>query len=126
MVLLANSDKSVMVAAAADAADRPDINQEATSSFSAYINGAGMTNVQQDTSAQVQTIQGGNNFQQGLLIPYTGNIQNNQGTVEVEGVWVTLFNSSTQTAGFLDAVSSSDDALGAAAPDFKSMLESMK
>jgi hypothetical protein len=124
-VMLANSDKSVIVAAGADAADRPDINQEATDTFSAYIKGAGMTNVQQDTSAQVQTIQG-NNFQQLLPIAYTGNIQNNQGTVEVEGVWATLFNSSTQTAGFFDVLSGSDNALQAATADVKSMLQSME
>ena len=125
MVLLVNSGKSVMVAAVAAAADRPDINQEASIGISSFLNGAGMTNVQQDTSAQMQTIQG-NNFQQLLPIAYTGNMQTNQGTTEVEGVFVTLFNSSTQTAGFLNALSSSDDALGAAAPDFKSMLQSME
>jgi hypothetical protein len=115
------------VAAIAAGADRPDINQEATSSFSAYIQGAGMTNVQQDTSAQVQTIQG-NNFQQVLLIAYTGNMQTNQGTTEVGGIWVTLFNSSTQTAGFFGALtsSSSEDAFTAAAPDMKAMLQSME
>jgi len=124
-VNLLNPHKGVIVSAVAAAADRPDINQEATLGISAFINGAGMTNVQQDTSAQVQTIQG-NNFQQLLPIAYTGNIQTNQGTTEVEGVFVTLFNSSTRTCGFVNALSSSDDALGAAAPDFKSMLQSME
>jgi hypothetical protein len=122
---LFNSDKSVIVVAAADAADEPNINQEATASFSAFTQGAGMTNVQQDTSAQAQTIQG-NNFQQLLPIAYTGNIQNNQGTEQVEGVWVILFNASTQTLGLLNATSPSDNALGAAAPDFKAMLQSME
>jgi hypothetical protein len=125
VVMLANSDESVIVAAGADAADRPDINQEAASSFSEYIKSAGMTNVQQDTSAQVQTIQG-NNFQQLLPIAYTANIQNNQGTLEVEGVWATLFNSSTQTAGFFDVLSDSDNAVQAAVADVKSMLQSME
>ena len=124
-VMLVNSEEGVIVSAVAAPADRPDINQEATSGISGFINGAGMTNVQQDGSAQVQTIQG-NNFQQLLPIAYTGNMQTIQGTTEVEGVFVTLFNSSTQTCGFLNALSSSDDALGAAAPDFKSMLQSME
>jgi hypothetical protein len=124
-VLLTNSDKSVVVSAVAAGADEPDINQEATAGLSAFIKGAGMTNVQQDSSAQVQTIQG-KNYQQLLPIAYTANIQNNQGTVEVEGVWMTLFNSSTQTTGFLDALSPSDDALQAAVPDIKSMLQSME
>jgi hypothetical protein len=124
-VILANSDKSVIVFAIADAADEPNINQEATAGISAFLKAAGMTNVQQDTSAQVQTIQG-TNFQQLLPIGYTGNAQTSQGTSEVEGAFVTLFNSSTQTAGFFDVSSPSDAALQTATSDIKSMLQSME
>jgi len=124
-VALSKRDQGVIVAAGAAAADEPDVNQEAAASFSAYIKGAGMTNVQQDTSAPVQTIQG-KNFQQLLPIVYTGNIQTNQGTAQVEGLWLTLFNSSTQTAAFFDVLSGSDDALGATAGDTKAMLQSME
>ena len=124
-VTIANSDQSVVVTALAAPADEPDINQEATNGIRSFIKGAGMTNVQQDTSAQVKTIQG-NNYQQLLPIAYAGNIQTNQGTTEVEGAFVTLFNSSTQTVGFFDALSPSDHALGAAAPDIKTMLQSME
>jgi hypothetical protein len=125
LATIVNSDKSVIVSAVAAAADQPDINQEASSSFSAFIKGAAMTNVQQSPVGPVQTIQG-SNFQQLYAIAYTGNIQKNQGTTAVEGVFATLFNSATQTAGFLDAVSRSDDKLQAAGPDVKSMLHSME
>jgi hypothetical protein len=126
VTVLCNSDKSVFLAANAVAADpSSNINQEATSGFSGYVKGAGMTNVQQEPVGPVQTMQG-KNFQQQYGIAYTGNIQNNQGTAAIEGVWTTLFNSSTQTLGFFDPFSPSDSALQAAVPDLKSMLQSME
>jgi len=123
-VTLVNS-RNVIVSAIGGAADQPNITQEASAGISSFFKGAAMTNVQQEPVGPVQTIQG-KNFQQLYGIAYTGSIQNNQGTIAGEGVFATLFNSSTQTAGFLDVFASSDDALQAAEPDVKSMLQSME
>jgi hypothetical protein len=124
-VILANSDNSVRLFATAGQETGPNINAEATADISAAIQAGGMTNVQQTPAGPVVTIQG-NNFQQKYVVTYTGNIQTNQGTEEIEGVWVTLFNSATKTSGFLDIYSPSDQAIGAATNDFVSMLQSMQ
>jgi hypothetical protein len=123
-VVLANSGHTVAVAAIAGPADASNINAESTIAISAAIQGGGLTNVQQTPAGPVQTVQG-NNFQQKLVVDYTANSQTNQGTSQVEGIWVTLFNSSTQTAGFLEVYSPDDAALGAATNDLVSMLQSM-
>jgi hypothetical protein len=124
VVMLENSN-NVIVSAIAGAADQPNITQEASAGLSAFLKGAAMTNVQQEPVEPVQTIQG-KNFQQLYGIAYTGNIQNNQGTMTGEGIFATLFNSSTKTAGFLDVFAPSDSALQAAEPGVKSMLQSME
>ncbi len=124
-VILGNSDRSVALGAIAGQADASNINAESTTLISAAIQGGGLTNVQQTPAGPVVTIQG-NNFQQKYVVEYTANGQTAQGTAQVEGVWVTLFNSSTQTAGFVDVYSPSDAALGGATNDFVSMLQSMQ
>ena len=123
-VNLLNPDQNVQLFALAGAADAPDINQEATASINADISALGLTNVQQDTSSQVQTVQG-SNFQQALVVGYTGNAQTNQGSQLLGGVWVTLFNSSTQTAGFINFFSPNPQAIEGALSDLKPMLASM-
>jgi hypothetical protein len=113
------------VGALAGAADQPNITQEASEALSGIIKGAAMTNVQQQPLGPVQTIQG-KNFQQLYGIAYTGNIQTNQGTTAVEAIFMTLFNSSTQTAGGLNVLATNDAALQASTSDVKSMLQSME
>lgn len=122
-VLLGNSNQNVLIAALAGAADEPDINQESTALISAAVKGAAMTNVEQDPP-KLKTIQG-KNFQQMLGVAYTGDVQTNQGAVEVEGLWVTLYNSATQTTGFVNIYSPSSTALDAATDDVVSMIQSM-
>jgi hypothetical protein len=116
---------NVVVGALAGAADQPNITQEASEALSGIIKGAAMTNVQQQPLGPVQTIQG-KNFQQLYGIAYTGNIQTNQGTTAVEAIFMTLFNSSTQTAGGLNVLATNDAALQASTSDVKSMLQSME
>jgi hypothetical protein len=123
-VNLANGANSVDLFATADQTNEPNINAEASADISADIKASAQTNTQQTPVGPVQTIQG-NNFQQKYVVSYTGDIQTNQGTEQIEGVWVTLFNSSTHTAGFLDIWSPNDNALNAGTNDFISMLRSM-
>jgi hypothetical protein len=122
-VLLGNSNRNVLVAALADASDEPDINQESSALINQTIKGAAMTDVEQDPP-KLKTIQG-NNFQQMLGVAYTGAIQTNQGAVEVEGLWVTLYNSATGTTGFVNIYSPSTTALDAATDEVASMIQSM-
>jgi hypothetical protein len=123
-VNLLNSGKNVQVFAVAGSTNAPDINHEATADISGDINGNGLTNVQQDSVGQVQTVQG-NNYQQLLEFAYTANAQSDQGAMQLFGFWVVLFNSSTQTAGFINFFSPDPDALNTATPDFKNMVLSM-
>jgi hypothetical protein len=102
-----------------------DINSEASELIKREIKFAGLTNVQQDQSAQVQDVQGGQNFRQSLTIPYTGNVQSNQGTAQNYGMWVILFNQSTNTSAFFDVYAMTVDALTAAfKPDAVNMIGS--
>ena len=122
--VLANRDHSAVFGAGVGMADMPDINQEATASINAYIQSGGITNVQQNRVGQAQTVQG-KNFQQALQVNFTGNVQTNQGTSQLYGQWVELFNPSTRLAGFATLQATSADALQAAVPDGGSMLTSM-
>jgi hypothetical protein len=123
-VNLLNSGKDVQVFAVAGATNAPDINHEASADISGDITGNGLTNVQQDSVGQVQTVHG-NNYQQLVEFAYTANAQSDQGTMQLFGFWVALFNSSTHTAGFINFFSPDPDALNTATPDFKNMVLSM-
>jgi hypothetical protein len=124
-VNLQNSDQTAAFYAQAGAADAPDINQQAAELINAVIKANGLTDVQRDPVGQVQTVQSGSNYQQLLEFGYTCDLQTDQGTEQLFGFWVALFNSSTRTMGFVDFNSPSPDALNIAMDDFKSMVSSM-
>jgi hypothetical protein len=124
-VILTNSDHSAEFSVVViPNAGLTDVNQAASLAISGFVKGAGLTNVQQQQEGPVQTIQS-NNFQQGLVTDYTGNIQTNQGTVELYGNWITMLNPSTQMVCFVDVDAPSSQALQAATPDAESMVGSM-
>jgi hypothetical protein len=122
--VVANGDHSAQLAAVVDTADRSDIGQESAALNDAFGRGAGLTNVQQAPQGGVQTFQG-RNFTQGLQVNFTGDLQTNQGTVQLYGNWVTLFNPSTRIVCFVALNAMSPDALNAAEPDGESMLASV-
>ena len=122
-VVLTNGDHSAELVAEEGSWNTPDINQLATVLINKQIQADGLTNVQQKP-AQPKAVQG-RNFQQYLEVDYTGNSQNNQGTMQVWGAWVTLLNPSTHIAGFVEFYSPSQEAFKAALPDGASMLASM-
>jgi hypothetical protein len=121
-VLLANSDNSALMEADSGKPAMPDITEEAGFMVGLRMTSR-LTNVVQEPQG-VQTVQG-NNFTQSLQVNYTANRQTNQGTMQVYGIWTTLFNASTQIACFIDFRAISPDAFQAALPDAKSMLASM-
>jgi hypothetical protein len=124
-VILTNSDNSAEFSVVViPNAGVTDVNQAASLAISGFVKGSGLTNVQQQQEGPAQTIQS-NNFQQGLVTDYTGDIQSNQGTLELYGNWITMLNPSTQTVCFVDVDAPSSDALQAAMPDAKSMVGSM-
>jgi hypothetical protein len=122
-VLLANSDNSALMEADSGKPPMPDITEEAGFMTGQDTILSRLTNVDQEPQG-VQTVQG-NNFTQSLQVNYTANRQTNQGTMQVYGIWTTLFNPSTQIAGFIAFRAISPDAFQAALPDAKSMLASM-
>jgi hypothetical protein len=121
---LFNNDKNAGAFVDEGPAVAPDINGESTAIINNVIEGSGITNVQQIQGGAVQAVQG-RNFQQTLEIDYTGNVQTNQGTGQVYGAWVTLFNPSTQNAGLFSIYAWTPDGFKAALPDAVSMLASM-
>jgi hypothetical protein len=123
-VLLFNGNQSAGMYAAAGNANTSNIDREATLLINQQIKGVGLSDVQTDPQAQSQSVQG-NNFQQLLPVNYTANLQTNQGTVQLYGIWVTLFNPSTHTSGFIDFFAGSSNAFQAASPDAEHMVGSM-
>lgn len=124
MVLLYNSDQSVAMVAGANPADAPTIDQEAAYASRALFESNGMTNVQQEPSGPVTTLQG-QNFQQLYMVYYTANLQTNQGSGQVYGVFGILFNPSAHTMGVIDAFSADNSELEASATDIGHMIGSM-
>ena len=109
------SDKSAGVFVNAGNANTPDIGQEATFLISHNIQSSGLTNVQQ-FPAPAQSLQG-INFHQLLEIDYTADIQTNQGTSQIYGGWVTLYNAANHMSGLFNLFADDSD-------DFKTALQS--
>ena len=121
---LFNSDQSAALFVLAGSADASDIVQESASLINQNIQSSGLTNVQQ-RPAQPQPLQG-KNFQQLLEVDYTANIQTDQGTDQIYGGWVTLFNSTTGASGFFNLYAGSHEGFKAALPDAATMMVSME
>ena len=121
---LFNSDQSAALFVVVGGADASDIVQESASLINQNIQSAGLTNVQQ-RPAPPQPLQG-KNFQQLLEVDYTANIQTDQGTDQIYGGWVTLYNSTTGGSGFFNIYAGSRATFEAALPDAANMMVSME
>jgi hypothetical protein len=121
---LFNSYQSAALFVVVAGVDAPDIGQESTSLINQSIQTAGLTNVHQ-RPAPVQSLQG-RNFQQLLEVDYTANIQTAQGTDQIYGGWVTLYNSKTGASGFFNLYADSRNAFEEALSDAASMMVSME
>jgi hypothetical protein len=121
---LFNSYQSAALFVVVAGVDASDIGQESTSLINQSIQTAGLTNVHQ-RPAPVQSLQG-RNFQQLLEVDYTANIQTAQGTDQIYGGWVTLYNSKTGAAGFFNLYADSRNAFEEALADAASMMVSME
>jgi hypothetical protein len=118
------SDHSAGLFVNAGTANTPDLAQEATFLISRNVQSSGLTNVQQ-YPAQPQPLQG-KNFKQLLEIDYTADIQTDQGTSEIYGGWVTLYNSTTKMSGLINLFAASSDDFTAALDDGARMMLSME
>jgi hypothetical protein len=121
---LFNGDQTAGLFVDAGRANTPDIRQESTMVINQNIQSAGLTNVQQ-TPSEPQTLQG-KNFQEVLEVDYTADVQNNQGTMQIYGGWVTLYNASTGQSAFFDLFASSQAVFKASLHDAGAMLASME
>jgi hypothetical protein len=121
---LFNSYQSAALFVVVAGVDASDIGQESTSLINQSIQTAGLTNVHQ-RPAPVQSLQG-RNFQQLLEVDYTANIQTDQGTDQIYGGWVTLYNSKTGASGFFNLYADSRNAFEQALADAASMMVSME
>ncbi|HEY0804074.1 MAG TPA: hypothetical protein VGD84_03375 [Pseudonocardiaceae bacterium] len=121
---LFNGDRSAGLFVVAGTADTPDIRQESTALLNLNIRSNGLTNVQ-ETPAQPTPVQG-RNFQEVLEVDYTGDVQTNQGTMQIWGGWVTLYSASTHMSGLLNLFANSQAVFNAAAHDAAAMMVSME
>ena len=107
----------------AGTANTPDIGQEATFLISHNVQSSGLTNVQQYPAAP-QPLHG-KNFQQLLEIDYTADIQTNQGTGEIYGGWVTMYNATTHMSSLFNLYAANSDEFKAVLPSAAQMMGSM-
>jgi hypothetical protein len=120
-----NSDNTVQIELTSGKPHAPDITGDMSWMINESINSLGYTNVVQQPSGDgVVTVQG-KNFTQMLTVGYTADHQSDQGTIPYIGVWMELFNPSTQLGGFVNFRAASQDNLNAAMPDAQSMIASM-
>jgi hypothetical protein len=121
---LINGNQSAGLFVNAGSANTSDIAQESTFLINHNIQSSGFTNVQQ-YPAQPQKLQG-KNFQQLLEVDYTADVQTNQGTGQVYGGWVTLYNATTGMSSLFNFFAGSHDAFEAALTDGAQMMVSME
>jgi hypothetical protein len=121
---LINSGESAGLFVNAGSENTSDIGQESTFLINHNIQSSGFTNVQQYPD-QPQSVQG-KNFNQLLEVDYTANIQTNQGTGQIFGGWVTLFNTVTGMSGLFNLYAGTPAAFQAALTDGAQMMVSME
>jgi hypothetical protein len=124
-VNLINARHDAIVYAAVGKANTQDIVSEANMLINQNIRSGGLTNVQQNSSARPVPLQG-KNFQQFIELDYTADSQTNQGTMQVWGGWIVLFNASTQTSAFFNYFANTQDTVKLSLSEAGSMLASME
>jgi hypothetical protein len=122
-VLLRNADQTAEMAASSGHANTPNISDESAFFMNQIISESGLTNVIQ-AAQPVQAVQG-NHFNEALQVNFTADEQTNQGTQQVWGFSIALYNTSAQNSGVFWLAANSPDALQAATPDAEAMLGSM-
>lgn len=123
-VVLANNAVGAAVLVVVGKADTTDIGQLATEEIRAFVSNGGLTNPQLTTKPAQQALQS-KNFQQQLVVGYSGDVQSQQGTSPIVGMFVVLLNPSTSASGFMALMTGSNNALNATAKDVAAMRDSM-
>ena len=121
---LINSDQSAGLFVDAGSENTSDIRQESTFLINQNIQSSGLTNVKQ-TPAEPEPLQD-KNFNQLFEVDYTANLQTNQGTDQIYGGWVTLYNTVTGVSGLFNLYAGSQATFKAALPDAAQMMLSMQ
>ncbi len=121
---LVNVSQSAGLFVNAGSANTSDIGQESAFLISHNIQSSGFTNVAQ-YPVEPQQLRG-KNFQQLLEVDYTANVQTNQGTGQIYGGWVTLYNATTRMSALFNLYAVSQEAFNAALTDGAQMMVSME
>jgi hypothetical protein len=124
-VNLINAGHDAIVYASVGKANKQDVVSEANLLINQNIRSGGLTNVQQNSSARPTPLQG-RNFQQLIELDYTADAQSNQGTMQIWGGWIVLFNSSTEMSAFFNYFASSQETFKSSLTDAAGMLSSME
>lgn len=123
-VCAGKSGSSALIEFSSGTPHATDIVDDAAAGVNMTINVNGLTNVMQEPQGGITTVQG-KNFTQLLQINYTANRQTNQGTREQYGVWIDLFNPSTQIAGFINLGAANANDVQTAVSDANRMIASI-
>jgi hypothetical protein len=123
-VLLINADTSAEMFVAVGKVSGTDIAQVLSVDIKNVTSGGAFSNVQLTTQGQPNTLQS-DRFQQELAVGYTADLQTQQGTIPVVGVFLELLNTSTGESAFVDVHAVSSDAMKKAAKDGDAMISSM-
>jgi hypothetical protein len=121
---LINGDQTAGLFVTAGNQNTSDIGQESTFLINHNIQSSGLTDVQQ-YPAQQQRLQG-KNFNQLYEVDYTADIQTNQGSGQIYGGWLTLFNSVTRMSSLFNLYAGTPAAFQAALSDAGQMIVSME
>jgi hypothetical protein len=121
---LINGDQTAGLFVTAGNQNTSDIGQESTFLINHNIRSSGLTDVQQ-YPAQQQRLQG-KNFNQLYEVDYTADIQTNQGSGQIYGGWLTLFNSVTRMSSLFNLYAGTPAAFQAALSDAGQMIVSME
>jgi hypothetical protein len=123
-VTLINADTSAEMFVAVGKASGTDIAQVLSTDITNATSGAAFSNVKLSGQPSQKTRQS-DRFQQERGVGYTADLQTQQGTIPVVGVFAELLNTSTRESAFIDVHAVSSDALKQAAEDADAMIGSM-
>jgi hypothetical protein len=123
LVILMNADKSAMLFVTAGVTDSKDAAEVLDADIQKFVEENGMANVKV-TKPKTGTLDS-KNFQETVTRGFTGDLETQQGTLNLVGMFAELMNTSTGMSAFIVYNAPSEDEYDASAEDADSMISSM-
>jgi hypothetical protein len=123
LVILMNADKTAMLFVAAGVTDSKDAAQVLDADIQKFVEENGLANTKV-TKPKTGTLDS-KNFQEVVSRGFTGDLETQQGTINLVGMFAELMNTSTGMSAFIVFNAPSEDDYDAAADDADSMIGSL-